>query len=166
VPYLCLRPQRVKIVPSLCFQSVNRVDTLNNTGEAFVDDSNLGCTFTLLVIPHHVSPVDQQLHSVSGLTNLQMLAQGWERALFTTGGAINFRKSFWFLFHWEWKNGEARLVPPPVSLRLLTEGDNLDSSVLVPQKSVHDMYRTLGVHLSPSGDTTKVAQVLLGKAKD
>jgi hypothetical protein len=66
------------LVPSLCFQSVNRVDTLNNTGEAFVDDSNLGCTFTLPVIPHHVSPVDQRLHSMSALTNLQMLAQGWE----------------------------------------------------------------------------------------
>ncbi len=154
-------------VPNLSFQSVDSSDNLDNTGESFVDDSNLGSTSTLKIEPHQVTPVDQILHSKSALENLQLLAQSWERALFTTGGAINFQKSFWFLFHWHWQNGVARLISPPNNLKLkLTEGNNLTSPVIVPQKSVHETYRTLGVHLSPSGSTEEAVKVLHNKAKD
>lgn len=115
-------------VPALSFQSADLEDTLDNPGEAFVDDSNLGCTSSLPTVPDHVSNVDQKLHSESALNNLQTLAQRWERALFTTGGAINFQKRFWFLFHWQWQRGVAKLAPPPSNLQLqLTEGNALDS---------------------------------------
>jgi hypothetical protein len=98
---------------------------------------------------------------------LQFLAQCWERALFSTGGAINFQKSFWFLLHWKWQHGVATLAPPlPKHQLRLTEGDNLHSPVTVLQKSVHDTYHTLGVHHSPSGATAAAIQVLLEKAKD
>jgi len=154
-------------IPSLSFPSVDQAETLDNVGEAFVDDSNLGCTSSLSLIPHQISAADQNLHSASALSNLQYLAQHWERALFTTGGAINFQKSFWFIFHWHWKNGIAKLVPPPATFQLcLTEGNNMDNPVVVPMKSVYDTYKTLGVHLSPSGDTKVSVRVLLKKAKD
>jgi hypothetical protein len=65
-----------------------------------------------------VASVDQLLHSRSALKNLKLLAQSWERALYTVGGAINFQKCFWFLFHWRWKNGVAKLVSLPDTLTL------------------------------------------------
>jgi hypothetical protein len=154
-------------VPGLSFQSVDSGISIDHNGESFVDDSNLGNISSLPNEPHQVSQVDQVLHSKSALQNLQLVAQRWERSLFTVGGAINFQKSFWFIFHWKWKEGVARLIPPPEDLKLhLTEGYRLESPIIVPQKSVHDTYRTLGVHISPSGDTSTAAQVLLEKAKD
>jgi hypothetical protein len=107
------------------------------------------------------------MHCESAVGNLQVLAQRWERALFSTGGAINFSKSFWFAFHWKWKGGVPHLVPPPDSIQLrLTEGTNITQPVQVPQKSVHETYRTLGVYISPSGTTKESFKHLLGKAKD
>lgn len=139
------------LIPSLSFPSADQAVTLDNVGEAFVDDSNLGCTSSLPLVSHQVSTADQNLHSLSALGHLQNLAQRWERALFTTGGAINFQKSFWFVFHWRWKNGIAKLVLPPATLQLrLTEGNNINNPVIVPMKSVHDTYRTLGVQNSRS----------------
>jgi hypothetical protein len=56
---------------------------------------------------------------------------------------------------------------PPDTLTLqLTEGNNLKPPVTVPQKSVHDTYRTLGVYLPPSGTVEAAAKVLEEKAKD
>ncbi len=107
------------------------------------------------------------MHTASAVENLQVLAQRWECALFSTGGAINFSKSFWFVFHWNWKGGIPYLVNPPQSAQLrLTEGSNLNRPVNVPQKSVHNTYRTLGAHLSPSGDNRGSYKVLLAKAQD
>jgi hypothetical protein len=104
---------------------------------------------------------------VSAVKNLQVYAQQWERALFSTGGAINFSKSFWFAFNWKWSRGIAKLVPPPPPVTLkLTEGTPDHSPVSVPQISVYDTYRTLGVHISPSGSTKHTFQVLLVKALD
>jgi hypothetical protein len=137
---------------------------LENDGEAFVDDANLVSSSTVQQCPHEVTVVAQKLQSESAVKNLQVMAQKWEKALFTTGGAINFNKSFWFIFHWKWSGGVARLVPPPLTISLqLTEGDQLHP-VTVPQLSVHDTYRTLGVHISPSGTTKQSFQVLLAKA--
>jgi hypothetical protein len=140
---------------------------LDDGGEAFVDDANLVSSASLIQPPHEVADVDQRIQSESAVRNLQVLAQKWERALFTTGGAINFSKSFWFLFHWKWSCGIARLVPPPATLSLkLTEGSQVDCTISVPQISVHDTYRTLGVHISPSGVTKDALQGLLAKARD
>jgi len=155
------------IIQLMHLESAHAEFQLDNPGEAFVDDSNLGSTSSLPIVPHQVTPVDQLMHCKSAVANLHQLAQRWECALFSTGGAINFSKSFWFAFHWQWKNGIATLMPTPTTMTLkLTEGDNLNKPVLVPKKSVIDTYRTLGVHISPSGNTAAAAGVLLAKAKD
>jgi hypothetical protein len=57
------------------FESADLMDTIDNPGEAFVDDSNLGCNSSLQLSPHAVSPIDQKLHSESAVSNLQRLAQ-------------------------------------------------------------------------------------------
>ena len=139
-------------ITQLTLVSADAEVQLDTTGESFVDDSNLGSSSSLHSSPHEVSLVDQRMHCESAVGNLQVLAQRWERALFSTGGAINFSKSFWFAFHWKWKGGVPHLVPPPDSIQLrLTEGTNITQPVQVPQKSVHETYRTLGVYISPSG---------------
>jgi len=151
----------------LALTSVDGEVDIDNPGEAFVDDSNLVSSSTEPSHPHEVSITDQNVHCSSAVSNLQSIAQRWERALFSTGGAINFSKSFWFDFHWTWKGGIARLTAPPSSVQLtLTEGDHLTHPVQVPHKSVHDTYRTLGVHISPSGDTAASFQVLLAQTTD
>jgi hypothetical protein len=58
-------------------------------------------------------------------------------------------------------------VPPPPNISLsLTEGDKVDCQISVPQLSVHDTYRTLGVRISPSGATQQSFKVLFAKAHD
>jgi hypothetical protein len=43
------------------------------------------------------------------LYRLHNIAQEWKRLLFSTGGALNLQKSFWFAFSWEWREGVAHL---------------------------------------------------------
>jgi hypothetical protein len=140
---------------------------IDNGGEAFVDDANLVSSSSVLQHPHEVSMVDQKIQCESAVRNLQVYAQQWERALFSTGGAINISKSFWFVFNWKWSGGVAKLAPPPSSVTLkLTEGSPDNDPVSVPQISVQDTYRTLGVRISPSGSTKQTFQDLSAKALD
>ena len=84
------------------------------------------------------------------------LAQEWERLLFATGGAICFKKSFWFLISWVWtKSGTAKLATIKASPRVirLTEGSSTDDPITVPRIEATSSYRTLGVRISPSGST-------------
>jgi hypothetical protein len=85
-------------VTRLQIESADGATKLDNGGEAFVDDANLVISSSLTQPPHEAADVDQRIQSESAVQNLQALAQKWERALFTTGGAINFSKSFWFCF--------------------------------------------------------------------
>jgi len=154
-------------ITQLALTSTDGTTQLDTSGEAFVDDSNLASPSTLPLHPHEVSEADQRLHSASAVRNLQVTAQRWERSLFSTGGATNFNKSFWFVFHWKWKNGIPYLVEPPESMNLqLTEGNAQDSPINVPRKSVHETYRTLGVYISPSGSSKASYEVLLEKARE
>jgi hypothetical protein len=36
-------------------------------------------------------------------------SQHWERLLYSTGGAINLQKSFWYLLSWTWDCGVPKL---------------------------------------------------------
>jgi hypothetical protein len=61
----------------------------------------------------------------SAISNLQSLAQHWEWLLYSTGGAIDFLNSSWFLMAWKWKNGTAKLATQTEALGdlSLAEGD-------------------------------------------
>jgi hypothetical protein len=152
--------------PMLYLCSATGQDNMSNLGEAFIDDSNLGSTSSISSQPHETTPVDHCLHANSAMANLHIVAQCWERLLFSTGGAISLTKSFWFLFHWKWKNGKAlRTDSPTHHCLMLTEGLGT-TKVTVPRKKITDTYRTLGVYLSPSGDTKGCEAILLTKALD
>jgi hypothetical protein len=57
-------------------------------GEAFVDDAGLGTNDDKGDQP---GPAELAL-----VNNLQKLAQEWEKLLYSTGGALNLQKCFWF----------------------------------------------------------------------
>jgi hypothetical protein len=131
------------------FQSVHKTIQIANKGDAFVDDAQLGCSAPL-PSGHHDS--SHLLTTTSIVDGLRHLAQNWERLLFTTGGALNLQKSFWVLLTWKWDKGVARLLTPaqaPAELQL-TAGYN-PIPVAVPRICPSSGFRTLGVHISPSG---------------
>jgi len=82
--------------PSISLTSVSGTHQLDYVGEAFVDDAGLGTNTS-----------DGSTSSL--LTNLQTLAQSWEKLLFSTGEALNLSKCFWFLLSWHWDGSRARL---------------------------------------------------------
>jgi hypothetical protein len=73
-------------------------------GEAFVDDAGLGTNNT------KIDPTDPTITEEQALIcNLQKLAQEWEHLLYSTGGALNLQKCFWFLMSWRWEQGKTKL---------------------------------------------------------
>lgn len=96
------------------------------TGVSFVDDSSL-CVTSEYVYDPALSDAENMTKEVEHLVSrLATLSQHWERLLFTTGGAINFQKSHWYLMTWLWKNGIPRLatVPQSPASMSLTTGDH------------------------------------------
>jgi hypothetical protein len=75
----------------MVFTSTNNSHTVNSKGTAFVDDTGLGCTNP----PQSKDTSEGDTPLV--VTKLQYLAQQWECLLFSTGGALNLNKCFWFL---------------------------------------------------------------------
>ena len=103
----------------MVFKAVDNALQVAHSGDAFVDDAQLGCT-SELPSGHHDPTQLQTTREI--VRSLQSLAQSWERLLFTTGGAINLQKSFWTLITWKWGKGVARLqnsAQAPKELKLM-----------------------------------------------
>ncbi len=112
--------------------------------KAFVDDTGLGTNDTTNTT---LLTEDQAL-----VSNLNSLAQEWERLLFSTGGALNLQKCFWFLLSWRWNKGRAKLhtqltLPAQIAM---TSGMDPTSSV-IKRIEPTDTFRTLGVYVTPDG---------------
>ncbi|MFN9978586.1 MAG: hypothetical protein ACK53Y_01665, partial [bacterium] len=80
------------------------------TGVSFVDDSSLCVTSEYVYNPSLTDAVNKWLEIEHIVNRLTALGQHWERLLFTTGGAINFQKSHWYLMQWLWKQGIPNLA--------------------------------------------------------
>ncbi len=145
------------------------VRVVRNIGEAFIDESFLGCTSTHQDRRDLTFQENQQQHKLSAFNNLHLLGQRWEWLLFTTSGALNLQESCWMLMSWKWTQGEARLeLPSPASPKLeSTAGYDTSSPIPVPNLSPNNSYRTLiGVYISPSGSTKKAQEILLSHSID
>jgi len=92
------------------FISVYHEVIIENTGVSFVDDSSLSVTSEY--VPNSaLTDTENSNKEVENLMQwLSLLSQHWEQLLFTTGGAINFQKSHWYLMSWLWKNGIPHLA--------------------------------------------------------
>jgi hypothetical protein len=130
-------------LPRISLATSNRVIQITDVGEAFVDDSFLGCTSTYEMDPamsHEENKTRAEQHTISGLSQL---AQQWERLLFSTGGAICLNKSFLYLISWQWsKQGIARLcsIDSAPGVMKLTSGWQLDKVVEVPRIEATSCY--------------------------
>lgn len=78
---------------------------------------------------------------------------------------MTLNKSFWFTMAWQWKHGVASLVTTnqcPGELQM-TSGHN-ENKETVPRIEPTATYRTLGVCLSPSGQTDESFSILREQA--
>jgi hypothetical protein len=76
---------------------------------------------------------------------------------------LNLSKCSWFLLSWVWKNGKAKLARAdkcPGTLKL-TAGSDIHNPVNIQRIEPTDSFRTLGVHISPSGSNTGAKDILL-----
>lgn len=143
------------------FASATMEVVVQTLGTAFVDDSSLSVTSNY----QHDNALDMasnmSLENSKTIRSLNTIAQHWERLLFSTGGAINMQKSFWYLLAWVWKNGTPKLVTTksaPGEMEL-TSGSSTTLTT-VPRLEVTDSFRTLGVYISPSGSQLKQTKIL------
>jgi hypothetical protein len=164
----CLITDALDSTPGMEFTSIDGTMNLSSQGEAFVDDSFLGVTSPYLDSNDLSFVENQTCHKNETIQNLNTLSKKWEWLLFTTGGAINLKKSHWILMSWKWSNGTASLEAPVATSPqlLLTAGYDVENPVPVPQLSPYDSYKTLGVILSPSGSNTQSYRTLHAKGTE
>ena len=145
--------------PRITIQSIDRTQTIKFIGEAFVDDSGLGTNLT-----------DDEAHGLTSpeagvegalIQRLQTLAQEWERLLYSTGGALNLQKCFWFIMSWRWKGSIATLhtqLTLPAQLTMTSGQDPTPTTI--PRIEPTSSFRTLGVFITPSGSNKGAISVL------
>jgi hypothetical protein len=157
--------------PSLPMTSLHSADhsiSSVDVGDAFVDDTKVGCTSTY-VHDERVSLQENLMRAeADAIAKLGVLSQQWERLLFATGGALCLAKSFWYLLSWRWsKSGKA--YPATVALApgrlLLTAGTNA-TPVKVPRIESTSSFRTLGARISPAGKSDLAISVLRSQSID
>jgi hypothetical protein len=64
--------------------------------DSFVDDTSNGCNDAHL---------EMAMPFADLIVHGQACAQIWERILYSSGGALELRKCFWYLIYWQWLNG-------------------------------------------------------------
>jgi hypothetical protein len=142
--------------PAIHLNSVNQSQPITYVGEAFVDDSGLGTNMT----------TNANLNEL--ISNLNILAQSWEKLLYSTGSALNLSKSFWFLLSWNWAGGKAHLqniASTPGDIKMTSEGA-LNTVITIPRIETTARFRTLGVYITPSGSNKAALQILREYALD
>lgn len=147
--------------PGITIISVDKRTRCEFIGEAFVDDAGLGSNTSQDTDEEEDSNHQLGSEPVFIMANLQKLAQEWERLLFSTGGALNLQKCFWFIMAWKWTDSRASLhtqLTLPGEL-LMTSGNDT-SQIAIPCIEPTDSFRTLGVFLSPSGSNKGAMSIL------
>jgi hypothetical protein len=109
---------------------------LSDPGEAFVDDTRIGCT-TTYNFNDALSPEDNtKLAEEDVIAKLHQLSQTWEHLLFATGGTICLQKKFWYLLSWQWtklgKPHPTTITVSPGTLKL-TSGKATHQPIEVPR---------------------------------
>ncbi len=128
-------------------------------GTAFIDDKGLGCRL----------PTSTEIQEEEELFPLlQSLAQQWERLLYSTSGALNLQKCFWFILAWWWTSRHATSHTNsnlPGSIEM-TSGGNLEDHMTIHWLELTESYRTLGVWISPAGSNAGAIVKLTSIASD
>jgi hypothetical protein len=135
---------------------VNSSPPITFIGEAFVDDAGLGTNNT------KIDPTDPTITEEQALIcNLQKLAQEWEHLLYSTGGALNLQKCFWFLMSWRWEQGKTKLhtqLSLPGQLTMTSGSD--PTPAIITRIEPTDTFWTLGVYVTPNGSSAGAFKML------
>jgi hypothetical protein len=124
--------------------------------DSFVDDTSNRCNDAHLEEPMPYAEL---------IAMAQASAQIWEQILFSSDGALELKKCFWYLIYWQWVNGNPQMttVIDCPGIIALTCG-TVPNYTVIPRFEVWEARRTLGVRLAPDGNYRKEAEFLLFKA--
>jgi hypothetical protein len=124
--------------------------------DSFVDDTCNGCNDSLQ---------EEAMPYTELIAKAQVMAQIWERILYSSGGALELRKCFWYLLYWTWENGRPQLVTKIEcpGIIALTSG-HVPNYTVIPRLEVWEARQTLGVRPAPDGNYRKEAAFLFDKA--
>jgi hypothetical protein len=124
--------------------------------DSYVDDTSIGITDATM---------DEPLPLPDMFANMQDVAQKWERILYSSGGALELPKCFWYLIYWEWVNGRPQMMPnlSTPGVIALTQGQ-VPNYTVIKHLEVWQAMRTLGIRAAPDGNYRKEAGFLQNKA--
>jgi len=124
--------------------------------DSYVDDTTVGVNDAMEDEPRSIPEIVAALQDVS---------QKWEQLLYSSGGALELQKCFWYLVHWEWVGGRPYMKPSISShaTLALTSG-HVPTYTVIPRKEPWEAMRTLGVRPAPDGNYKKEARYLKDKA--
>lgn len=126
---------------------------LHLAGTAFVDDTD--------TCQNGMKPDDT---STDILQHAQGMINHWEGAIRASGGALDPKKTHWYLIDFTWKNGDwgyAEMNPENKLDMLDSEGKRIQIQQLPTSKGM----KTLGVILAPDGNNNDVVEAMTKKAE-
>ena len=100
------------------------------------------------------------------ITNLEQMAQTWEKLLFSSGGALELSKCFYCIIAWKWIDRIPRMMTideMPTTQILLTAGYSLERTG-IKQHSPEEAHTSLGVWMTPTGGEEAQLDALLEKS--
>jgi len=90
----------------------------------------------------------------------------WVGTLAATGGAINPKKSYWYLLDFQWTGHTWTYRPASTMPGELSAYNSQGDRETLQRLEAHQAERTLGIHMAADGNMTDQIQVLLEKAAD
>jgi hypothetical protein len=136
-----------KNASGLTFANPSRERQITRHTDCFVDDATLFCN-------------QDQKHPKE---ELQRNAKQWEALLYSSGGALELSKCFYYILKWEFKNGTPTLAQP-TSLTISLRNSTTGQQETIKEKATNESHRTLGVRLAPNGKWAEEKKYLAEKA--
>jgi hypothetical protein len=100
------------------------------------------------------------------VTGMQDMLDHWDGLLRTTGGALEQKKSYWYLIDYTRKDHKWQYqTPDAVPGELLLFNDDTQTREPIPRLSVHEAQKGLGIFTCPAGDMAAEFKYLLTKSK-
>lgn len=128
-------------------------NSLETCGFAFVDDTDIIATSG-----YDNNPTDT-------MEKMQTAIDCWEGLAKTTGGAISTDKSWWYLIHFEWKDGDwsygnlEDFIQPT-----LTSLDKNNCRQILQHVKSDEAKKMLGVHIAPDGNERQQLKIMKEQA--
>jgi hypothetical protein len=128
------------------FQSPSALLQVEKFLDAFVDDAQNGLNDAYLSSPWSIQQLTEKLAAMS---------QTWEKLLFSSGGALELSKCFYYLIYWEWRDGIPNMVRkvdmPTTNLPICLTSGTDSEKVRIYQRDITESHKTLGVMMTPTG---------------